>query len=128
MTITVRLYAVRGAFLILVLMFAMSCGSSKGVEADFGDATVTESKADVSGCEYVARVTAGVDLRDYDGDRAAALEALFDRLRNNTLHKRCDTVYLLTVTETRTHLEALGEGYRCERPGITDGPMGGTLP
>ena len=118
----------RNMLFLPAVIVALSCGSSQGIQQDVGGATVTESKSDVSRCEHVGGVTATVDLRDYDDDRAAAMEALFDRLRNNTLHRRCDTVYLITVEETRTQLQAIGEAYRCERPGISDGPTGGAIP
>lgn len=114
--------------LSLAVIVTLSCGSSQGLRDDYGNATVTESKSDVSGCEHVGGVKATVDLRDYDDDRAAAMEALFDRLRNNALHKRCDTVYLITVEETTTYLQAVAEGYRCEPTGITDGPGSGSGP
>jgi hypothetical protein len=107
------------------LIVALSCGSSQGIRDDLGGATVTESKSDVSGCEHVGRVTATVDLREFEDNRAAAMEALFNRLRNNTLQRRCDTVYLITVEETTTVLQAIGEAYRCEPSGISDGPRGG---
>ena len=113
--------------LSLAVIVTLSCGSSQGIRDDYDSATVTESKSDVSGCEHVGGVTATVDLRDYDDDRAAAMEALFDRLRNNTLHRRCDTVYLVSVEESRTQLVAIGEAYRCELQGIT-GTGGGAKP
>jgi hypothetical protein len=56
------------------------------------------------------------------------MELAFDRLRNDALHKRCDTVYLMSVEETTTHIEMTGEGYRCELPGITDAPGSGQVP
>ena len=113
---------------LLAAFFSFACGSSQGMHQDAGEATVTESRSDVSGCEYVSTVSATIDLREFDEDRAAAMEALFDRLRNATLQKRCDTVYLINVEETTTHLTAVGEGYRCESVGITGGPMGGNRP
>jgi hypothetical protein len=98
------------------------------LQQDVGEATITESKADVSGCEFVTRVTASVNLNEFDDDRQAAMEALLDHLRNRALHQRCDTVYLITVEQSTTFLQAIGEVYRCESVGITDGPMGGSLP
>ena len=118
----------RIVLLFLVVSTVMSCGSSQGIQQDVGAATIIESKSDVSGCEYVAMVRASADFRSMDGDRARAMELAFDRLRNDALHKRCDTVYLIKVEETTTHIEMMGEGYRCELPGITDGPRGGQLP
>ena len=111
--------------LILVFTTVMSCGSSQGVQQDIGAATITESQSDVRGCAYVAMVRASADIRSVDGDRARAMDLAFDRLRNDALHKRCDTVYLMKVEETTTHIEMMGEGYRCELPGITDAPIGG---
>jgi hypothetical protein len=105
-------------FVVVTTIATLSCSSSDGVRYDIGEATITESKAEVRRCEYVTKVRASVDLREYDQDRDAAMQALFDRLRSSTLHERCDTVYLVTVEETRTYLTAIGEGYRCEPSGI----------
>lgn len=113
---------------VLAVATVLACSSSRGPYQDVGEATVTESKSDVRNCQYVAQVTATVDLQTVGGDRAAALELLIDRLRNNALHKRCDTVYLVTVEETTVHMTAVGEGYTCRSRGISDGPGGGTLP
>jgi len=119
---------VKYILLFLAAIATLSCESSRGLEQDVGEATVTESKEDVSRCEFVSRVTATVNLQEFDNNREAAMARLLDRLRNRALHKRCDTVYLMTVEESTTYLRAIGEGYRCERPGISDGPMGGSLP
>lgn len=118
----------RIVLLFLVISTLLSCGSSQGFQQDVGAATVTESKADVSGCKYVAKVAASADIRSVDGDRARAMDLAFDRLRNDALHKRCDTVYLMSVEETTTHIEMTGEGYRCEPPGISDAPGAGRVP
>lgn len=118
----------RIVLLFLVISTVLSCGSSQGFQQDVGAATVTESKADVSGCKYVAKVAASADIRSVDGDRARAMDLAFDRLRNDALHKRCDTVYLMSVEETTTHIEMTGEGYRCEPPGISDAPGAGRVP
>lgn len=114
--------------LSLALAPMIACSSSPGLKQDVDDATITESKSDVSGCEYIARVSASVDLPEYGGDRAAAMDQLFDNLRNAALHKSCDTVYLISVRETTTQIVADGEGYACRSRGITDGPGGGVLP
>jgi hypothetical protein len=119
---------VRIVLLSLVISTVLSCGSSQGMQQDVGAATVTEDQSDVSGCEYVAKVAASADIRSVDGDRARAMDLAFDRLRNDALHKRCDTVYLMSVVETTTHIEMTGEGYRCELPGITDAPGSGQVP
>jgi hypothetical protein len=119
---------VRIVLLSLVISTVLSCGSSQGMQQDVGAATVTEDQSDVSGCEYVAKVTASADIRSVDGDRARAMDLAFDRLRNDALHKRCDTVYLMSVVETTTYIEMTGEGYRCELPGITDAPGSGQVP
>jgi hypothetical protein len=119
---------VKRIMLFLAVVATLSCESSQGLQRDVGEASVTESKEDVSGCEFVTRVTATVNLQEFDDNREAAMESLLDRLRNRALHQRCDTVYLITVEETTTFIQAIGEGYRCERPGISDGPMGGSLP
>jgi hypothetical protein len=119
---------VRYIILFLAAIVTLSCESSQGLQQDIGDASVTESKEDVSGCEFVTRVTATVDLQEFDNNREAAMESLLDRLRNRALHMRCDTVYLITVKESTTFLQAIGEGYRCESASITGGPMGGSLP
>ena len=118
----------RYIILFLAAIVTLSCESSQGLQQDVGEASVTESKEDVRGCQFVAKVTATVDLQEFDNNREAAMESLLDRLRNRTLHLRCDTVYLITVEESTTFLQAIGEGYRCESASITGGPMGGTLP
>ncbi len=119
---------VRYVIVFLAVIATLGCESSHGLQQDVGEATVTESKEDVSGCEFVAKVTATVNLQDFDNNREAAIESLLDRLRNRALHMRCDTVYLVTVKESTTFLQAIGEGYRCESASITGGPMGGSLP
>lgn len=118
----------RIVLLFLVISTVLSCGSSPGFQQDVGAATVTESQSDVSGCKYVAKVAASADIRSVDGDRARAMDLAFDRLRNDALHKRCDTVYLMSVEETTTHIEMTGEGYRCEPSGISDAPGAGRVP
>ncbi len=118
----------RFGLLVVTAMVTLSCASSDGVHQDIGEATITESKADVRRCEYVTRVSAEVDVRLHDGDRAAATQALLEQLRNNTLHQRCDTVYLVRVDETATRLIAVGEGYRCKVDGIGRKPKGVTGP
>ena len=118
-----------GLGLSLVVMWA--CFSSTHMEQDVGNAVVTENKGDVRGCRFVARVVATVELGTSDGDRAEAMDLLLDRLRNNALHKNCDTVFLITVEESTTHLTANGEGYICGVTSITGGGragMGGSLP
>jgi hypothetical protein len=108
-----------------MVVSALSCSSSPGLQQDVGEATITESKSDVSGCVFISKVSASVDLPRYGGDHAAAMDQLFDNLRNDALHKRCDTVYLISVQETETQITAVGEGYACQARGISDGPRGG---
>lgn len=110
---------------IVCAVTAFACSSSQGLQQDVGETTITESKSDVSGCVYIAKVSASVDLSEYGGDRAAAMDQLFDNLRNAALHKRCDTVYLFKVDETTTQIIAMAEGYACSSRGISDGPRGG---
>ena len=52
----------RWCVLGLSLAAIRACFSSSQMEQDAGKAVVTESKADVRGCRFVARVTATVDL------------------------------------------------------------------
>ena len=114
-------------FVLFVVVFS-ACSSSTSLQQDVGGAVVTESRADVSGCQFIAKVTASVDLSEFDDDREAAMAELFDRLRNSALHKRCDTVYLITVEESMTRLTAVAEGYACESRALSDGPTGGSMP
>ena len=117
--------------LALICVTTLACGSSQGVQQDVGEATLTESKADVRGCQFIARITASVDLAEFGSDRAAAMDLLLDRVRNSALHKNCDTVYLITVEDSTTRLTAIAEGYVCGVRGITEGGragVGGSLP
>jgi len=116
---------VRYLFGLLVAATMFGCSSSQGMQQDISEATITESKSDVSGCVYIGKVSASVDLPEYGGDHAAAMDQLFDNLRNAALHKRCDTVYLFKVEETTNQIIAMGEGYACSSRGISDGPRGG---
>lgn len=116
---------VRYLFGVLIATTMFACSSSQGLQQDVGEATITEPKSDVSGCTYIAGISASFDLPEYGGDGSAAMDRLFDNLRNAALHKRCDTVYLFKVEETTDRIIALAEGYACRARSITDGPRGG---
>lgn len=121
----------RYLFVSIAFLAAIGCSSSQGMRQDVGEATLTESKADVRGCQFISGITASVDLAGYENDRAAAIDLLLDRVRNRALHKNCDTVYLVAVEESTTQLRAIAEGYVCGVRGITGGGkpgVGGALP
>ena len=64
----------RYIILFLAAIVTLSCESSQGLQQDVGEASVTESKEDVRGCQFVAKVTATVDLQEFDNNREAAME------------------------------------------------------